>query len=473
MIRFLLLILGTLCCFHANGQDSTLVVNLSLLAAGSDGPTPYWIYANKNGSIPNEKLYVSGQWGVYKIYNPNNPRLLQWSSGVELISNYGRKENIFFTDLYGAVKLGNVELMLGQKKNMVSLIDSTLGTGSLSVSGNSRPFPRFQLSVIEFHPLSFTGDYMAFKASFSDGTLGRSNINYGSVSQIPKTYFHQKQLYFRLGKSQQQLKAYIGINHQAIWGGENLISPLADPRILKSYWRVITGKTINYQKVGNHFGTIDLAAEYKISKWKLFVYRNNIYENGSLFKVINLSDGLNGITITNSGAHNDKKTLFSIYSVNVEYLSLGNQRNQFQPSGLVIYEIANYYNNYIYQRGWSYYGHGIGSALAPPSGLTQSNLPENSRQFTNNNRIHAFHTALRGYVIGVNILVKCTYTRNYGTYVTPFDTNKNQLSVFISGEKKINFLKLSVVTGLASDIGKLYPNSNSVFVGIRKSAFLN
>ena len=473
MIRFLLLILGTLCCFHANGQDSTLVVNLSLLAAGSDGPTPYWMHANKSGSIPDEKLYVSGQWGVYKVYNPHNPRLLQWSAGVELITNYGRKENVFFTDLYGAVKFGNVELMLGQKKNMVSLVDSTLGTGSLSVSGNSRPFPRFQLSVAEFQPFSFTGDFLAFKASLSDGTLGKSNINYGSVSQIPKTYFHQKQLYFRLGKSQQRFKAYIGINHQAIWGGENLISPLADSRLLKSYWQVVTGKTVNYKKVGNHFGTIDLAFEFKISKWKLFAYRNNIHESGSLFKVINLSDGLNGITITNSLIHNDKKNLFSIYSLNIEYLSLRNQRNQFQPSGQVIYETANYYNNYIYQRGWSYYGYGIGSALAPVSSLTQSNLPENASQFTNNNRIHAFHTALKGYFGNIDLLLKCTYTRNYGTYLTPFDTNKNQLSLFISGERKISFIKLSVVAGLASDIGKLYPNSNSVFVGIRKSAFIN
>ena len=472
-MRFLVTLFCVFFCLNVNGQDSTLYVNLSLTLSGASGPTPFWMHANKNGSIPIEKYFASGQWGGYKMYNPNDPRLFQWSGGMELITNYSKKGDVFFTDLYVASKLGPVEFLVGQKKNIVSLVDSTLGTGSLSVSGNSRPIPRFQVAISQFQPLGFTNDFVSIKGSISEGYLGSSQIVYGSVSQIPSTYFHQKQIYFRLGKNRSPVKVYLGINHQAIWGGEDKIAPVESTTMLKSYWHVLTGKSFNQRKVGINFGTTDLAAEFKINKIKIFAYRNNIHENGSLFKMINIADGLNGITFTRSDRFvRDKKT-FSLNSLNLEYLALSDQKNQFKQSELVIYQIADYYNNYIYQRGWSNYGLGIGSPMVPPSTITDKDLPKKETQFTNNNRIQAFHTALKGSFLGADLTFKGTYSRNSGTYINPFFADKNQVSLFISGEKPVRMLHATVIAGVASDIGKLYPNSVAVFLGIRKSAFLN
>jgi hypothetical protein len=63
----------------------------------------------------------------------------------------------------------------------VSLVDSTLGSGSLAMSGNARPIPQIQLAITEFEPVSFLGDIVAYKLSISDGVLGESQINYGAV----------------------------------------------------------------------------------------------------------------------------------------------------------------------------------------------------------------------------------------------------------------------------------------------------
>jgi len=471
-MRPLLFALGIMYCFCANGQDSTLTVNLSLMVSGSNGPTPFWMRANTNGTIPAKNFYTSGQWGVYKIYNPNNPRLLQWSGGVELITNYSKKGDVFFTDLYAAARLGPVEFLLGQKKNMVSLIDSSLGTGSLSNSANARPFPRFQIAVAEFQPLAFDG-FLSVKGSISEGILGPSRINYGSVTTVPNTYFHQKQLYFRLGRYRSPIKVYAGMNHQVLWGGESEIMPVEELNLSKAYWHILTGKTLNRKKVGSNFGTSDIAAEIKIKKLRFFVYRNNIHENGSLFKIINIADGLNGVTISRSDRSAGEKSFFRINSINFEYLSLNSQKNKFNPSELVISQIADYYNSYIYQRGWSYYGSGIGSPLVPLAGLTNTDLPKNNSQFTNNNRIQAFHTAINGSLSEINIILKGTYSRNSGTYLNPFSSEINQISLLLSGEKTLRILKATVFAGVASDIGKIYPNSVAVFLGVRKSGFLN
>ena len=472
-MRFLIIILGLLYCFQAAGQDSTLVANLSLTFSGSNGPTPFWMRANKDGRIPANNLYASGQWSIYKIYNPNDVRIFQWSGGAELITNYTKKGDVFLTDLYVAAKLGPIEFLAGQKKNMVGLIDSTLGTGSLSISGNARPIPRFQIAIPEFRPVGYTNDFLSVKASISEGYLGGSNINYGSVAHIPNTYFHQKQIYFRLGKYKSPVKVFLGINHQAIWGGESRIAPVESTTMLKSYWHVLTGKSLNHRKVGSNFGTTDIAAEFKISKFRIFTYRNNIHENGSLFKMINVTDGLNGITITRSDRSVNNKNSFALNSLNLEYLSLYDQKNQFKESELVIYQISDYYNSYIYQRGWSNYGLGIGSPIVAPQGLGKTDLPKKEGKFTNNNRIQAFHAALKGTYLGTALVFKGTYSQNSGTYINPFASAKNQVSLFISGEKSVRILHATIMAGLASDIGKLYPNSVAVFLGVRKSAFLN
>lgn len=475
-MRLLLIALGILYSTITYCQDSTLIVNLATTVSGSTSATPFWMYANKNGSVPVDKAYASGVWGLYKQYNTNNPRFLQFSAGAELVTNYGYKNkgDIFFTDLFVAAKFGKVEFMAGQKKHIVSLIDSTLGTGSLSVSGNSRPFPKIQISIKDFFPIAFTNDVLSVKFAISEGRLGTTQINYGSVREIPTAYFHQKQLYFRIGKSSSKLKGYFGINHQAVWGGEKQIWPVDNATLAKSYWRVFTGKSDNYRKTGTHFGTIDLALDFKIQKSSVFVYRNNIYDSGSLFKIINLSDGLNGIRIVTNNVKNSTTSLFSLHAVNFEYLSLNSQKNQFQPSGLVIYEIADYYNSYIYKRGLSYYGASIGSPLVPSKSVTNENLPGNSTQFTNNNRVQAFHTALQGHVLGIPMILKGTYSRNSGTYLAPFETVKNQWSFFLSGEKKVSFLNGTTITaGVAYDLGKLYPTSAGIFLGLKKSAFLN
>jgi hypothetical protein len=241
---------------------------------------------------------------------------------------------------------------------------------------------------------------------------------------------------------------------------------------LKSYWKVLTGKSDNSRKTGMHFGTVDLAVDAEIASWKFFIYRNNIYDSGSMFQIKNISDGLNGIKIIPNKHRNTRTSRFQISAINFEYLSLQNQKNYFNGSLPNVYAVADYYNNYIYQRGWSFYGNTIGSVLVPSKNITKTDLPMEPTQFTNNNRVQAIHGAVQGSLYGIALTLKTTYSKNNGAYLTPFKSTVNQWSFLVEGGKRISLLHGALVTaGIACDVGKLYPNSQSIYLGLKKQHF--
>lgn len=455
-------------------QDSTVYYKASITAAGATAQTPFWQYANQYGSIPTNGNFGIVDAGIYKVYNPNNPRTFQWSAGVQGIASYGRSENVFLSDLYAAVKLGKVEILAGQKRMIAGLTDTTLTSGSLPMAGNARPYPRIQIAIAEYLPLYFTNNFVSLKFTYSDGYLGASRINYGSAPHVPDTYLHQKQLYFRLGNASHRFRIYLGGNHQAMWGSEDKIIPLYRLGMLKAYWYTISGKTLDYRKVGNHFGTFDIGGEWYGKDWKFFLYRQNIYETGSLFRTTNFEDGLNGLSVKRLKPLPKGSSYFAFHSFILEVIGTRNQTNQYPISGLAIFEKSNYFNSYLYQRGWSYYGSGIGTPLAPASAHTDSELPRNRAEFTNNNRFWAFHTGATATWMHLKLAFRGTYSRNSGSYLTPFDKVKQQVSLSLNVEKNINILRgCSVFSALSSDIGDLYPNTYGLSIGLRKSGFLD
>ncbi|WP_229208824.1 capsule assembly Wzi family protein [Dyadobacter luticola] len=473
-MRVWLFICITCLAFTAYAQDSTLYFNASVVAAGATDQTPFWEHANQNGNVPLDGNFALANIGLYKVYNPNNPRLFQWSAGIQGIGSYGKTGNAFLSDAYVAAKIGIFEVLAGQKNMVMGLVDTTLTSGSLAMAGNARPYPKVQISIPKYFPLYFTNNFVSFKFLYSDGYLGPSSINYGSAIRIPNTYFHQKSLYIRLGNSSQKFKIYAGVNHQAMWGGESKLNPIYEMKMTKAYYYTIIGKTLDYRKVGNHFGTIDIGGEWKGTNWTYMLYRQSIYETGSLFKVINYEDGLNGVSMKRNNKPPKGSTYFTFQSFLVEVLGTHNQINKNPLSDLVIFERGNYYNSYIYRRGWSYFGSGIGTPLIPATGTTKDDLPRSSSEFTNNNRLWAFHGAFTASWLNLRLGFKGTYSRNSGTFFSAYDEVKQQASVMLSAEKDLKVFKgCSVFSGLSADVGALYPNSYGLLVGIRKSGFLD
>ena len=105
-IRVCLTLYLLLIVFELQAQDTTVYYKASVMAAGATAQTPFWQHANQNGSIPLNGNFGIVDAGIYKVYNPHNPRLIQWSAGVQGIASYGKSENVFLSDLYAALKIG-------------------------------------------------------------------------------------------------------------------------------------------------------------------------------------------------------------------------------------------------------------------------------------------------------------------------------------------------------------------------------
>jgi len=455
----------------AFGQDSTYTFNINLQGSASTASTPFWLHANTNASVPLNGSFVAGQVGIFRKYNSYNPRILQWSAGAEIVTYTGIKNDIFFSDLYAAVKLGPIELSIGQRKEHVGLSDSVLSSGPIALGNNARPFPKIHLFTPRFVNIIPGSDIIAVNLSYSDGILGPAAVQYGNVNEVSRIYLHQKSMYARLGGENWLLNFFAGFNHQAIWGGEDKIFSGGLKRS-KAYEYVVFGKPWLRSRVGNHFGTIDLAVELKTNTGNFFLYRQSIYEDGSLVNFSNIADGLNGLRFKRKNTDPADRS-FKINTALIEFLYTKNQGGAIFDYDAGIFGNDNYFNHYVYKQGWSYRGRSLGTPLISSQTLTRENLQKDPSGFTNNNRVAAFHTGINASWKNCNILFKGTYSKNYGSYNIPFTTPLSQTSFLLALEKTVSFWKKSIVSlSIASDIGQLYPNNSAVSVGWKKSGFI-
>ncbi|WP_353721897.1 capsule assembly Wzi family protein [Dyadobacter sp. 676] len=465
------LLLSAALCAESHSQDSTFFYSAGINAAGSTSGVPLWLHANQNASMPEKGSFVQGAASFHRIYNRNNPRFFQWSGGAELVGYAGKKSDVFFTDLFIAGKAGPVELSVGQRKDFMGLGDSLLTMGAIAMSSNYRPYPKIQLSTPNFVNLIPGNDLISFKFSYGDGMLGSGGIHYGNVSSVPDIYLHQKSLYIKLGKHAHRLNLFAGFNHQAMWGGEEKIFT-GGLKASKAYEYVVFGKPWKASRVGNHFGTIDVAAEWKGKQWDIFLYRQTIYEDGSLKNLSTISDGLSGLRFKRKNK-NSAYPGFRFNTLLFEFLYTKNQGGAVFDYLAGIFGKDNYFNHYVYNQGWSYRGKGLGTPMIPSQNITRDKLFTSETLFTANNMIIAWHLGAEASWKKLNFLLKGSFSQNSGTYDDPINPSVNQTSLLFRIDTPL-FGKSSDLFGLslASDFGQLYTQNMAVMISWRKSGFI-
>ncbi|WP_031526320.1 capsule assembly Wzi family protein [Dyadobacter crusticola] len=472
-MRTLLLgfILLSACSSKIFSQDSTFYYSLGISGAASTSKIPFWMHANQFGTVPQEGSFGLAKAAFYKIYNPNNPRFFQWTAGAELIASAGRKSDLFFSDLFIGGSAGPFELSVGQRKEYMGLSDSLLSVGGVAMSPNFRPYPKVEIRTRRFVKLLPFSDILSFRFSYSDGILGAANVHFGNVRRVEQTYLHQKSFYIKLGGKKHRLNFFAGFNHQAMWGGEDKIfTGGLQPK--EAYGYVVFGKPWAASRVGNHFGTIDVAAEWKGNNWTYLLYRQSIYEDGSLINLSNLADGLNGLRFKRNSSGAPERG-FHMNTILLEYMYTKNQGGEVFDFTTGTYGRDNYFNHYVYGQGWSYRGRSFGTPFIPSQSMVRKELRNNAALFTPNNRLLAYHGAISASFNDIFFNVKGSYSQNFGTYNTPFSRTIKQTSLLLDISSPIFATKSNrLAIMLAADFGELFPKSAAVLLGWRKSGFI-
>lgn len=467
-------------------RDSTnSFVEISGLVS-STSRTPFWMQANQFGIVPKTSPAgsVNAQfekfWPINASSSANAWRV---GVGVQAVGNMTRESKFLLPQIHGTLRFKNWEFFVGRKKQWVGLADSTIGTGSYAWSNNTMPIPKVQLGTNGFVAVPLTKGWLSFNAFYSEGLFENNR----PITKDLK--LHQKTFYLRIGKANSRLKLYGGINHQVQWGGKTpyLTNNGQMPTGFKNYINMITGRSgdasrdsanyfDNHNRVGNHLGTVDLALEIETYESSWFLYRQNIYEDGSLYALTNLADGLNGIRYRRKNSYGSN---FSIKEVVVEYLYTKSQGgSEFNygidgPRGTLGRD--NYFNHPQVRDGWSYYDRTIGTPFIPPTTDTEWKWPKYADSFTSNNRVSVMHLGMKGTLLQKIVWTsKFSYSTNIGTYDVPFATTANQFSGLITMQGKINILGGTILKGsIAADFGQLYPDSYGISLGLRKEGLLS
>jgi hypothetical protein len=437
--------------------------------------TPFWMHANQFGTVPKKGSYGAAKIGFDKIWDISQPvrgkSNFKAGIGIEAIANVGVDKKIILPQAYGTIQFKNWELFVGRKKQWVGLADSTLSSGSYIWSGNSMPIPKIQIGTRRFVSVPFTKGWLSFNGFYSDGFF-ENNRSFTSDLKL-----HQKALYLRIGNEKSRLKLFAGLNHQVQWGGKTPFETSNGqmPTGFKNYIRAVTGKRYAYEegftafdynnRVGNHLGTVDLALAYQGYEYSVMVYRQNIYEDGSLFSFNNFKDGLNGLKIKKQNSYGAN---FEVKEMVFEFLYTKLQGGSIWDLATIIGR-DNYFNHGQVRDGWSYYDRTIGTPFIPPTTDTYWKWP--AYFFTSNNRVMVLHTGLRGTLLR-NVIwqTKLSYSSNSGTYDLPFASSPTQFSGIFSLQSTINLFGGSVITcSFAGDKGELYRDSYAFSLALRKN----
>jgi hypothetical protein len=335
------------------------------------------------------------------------------------------------------------------------------------------PIPRLQFGLYQFTQIPFTQGWLAVQGFYADGLFENTR------PITSRLKLHQKALYLRLHKPGSSIKLYGGINHQVQWGGKSPYFSIQGqmPNRFKDYLRVIFGDPFtsapdsvytdfDAARVGNHLGSVDVGLEVDKANTTWLFYRQSIYDDGSLFRLKNIRDGLNGISFRR------KKANSAYLSITGGALELLYTKHQGGPTFSMddrIFGRDNYFNNAQVRDGWSYYDRTIGTPFIPPTSDTTPQWP--GFQFTSNNRVAVLHLGLQGtWLQSWEWSTRLSYSSNEGSYDLPFSAAPTQFSGLLTLQHKTNWLgsHTTLKASLAVDRGELYKNSTGVMLSLRK-----
>ena len=445
--------------------------------------TPFLLRSNQYGLVPLESQvgFVSGNVLLeYDSLFTQSKKLKPFGFGFGFTPhiNFGGRNQILFPEAYAKVRFKSFEFYAGRRREIQGLVD-TLGTmGSYIWSGNALPLPKVEISIPNYTPILGNG-LVSIKGNFAHGWFGKGD-------SVQNVLLHQKSLYLKIGKPNWRISMIGGFNHQVQWGGyptkpffdnisKQVISKFGND--FPTFLNTVTGVSLSKggkgwdnqagvagneagNRSGNHLGTLDIGMELRLKEGRLLIYRQSIFDDGSLFYLNNISDGLFGVSFLSSKSQNFLK------KITFEYLNTANQGGRyFFNQAPQLRGVDNYFNNGIYLDNWTYKNQTIGNSLfVPTSNLDLKNNSIENPNYLINNRVSAINLnvfySYKGFVANSQIIS----SRNFGNYDYAIDKSQMHVKQNVAYFYKSLYYHISI----ASDFGELWPRATGLNIGVKK-----
>lgn len=431
--------------------------------------SPFWFYSNQYGKLSTQPNSIYLLPSIYKNISKN--KKIDYSYNISPLFRYDGSGKAYMHQWFGEVKFHFVHFTAGAKEEFFGNQDSTLSTGFILWSKNARPMPKLSIGVPNYTPVPFTWKYLEFKGGMSHGWFDDNEYN-------KNVWLHHKYFYLRLGGKLPVHVSY-GLHHFAQWGGQINDPYKKLPHNLEAFKSVFLGRSGNsadpntpwaewYNSLGNHLGSRNFGMEIDLTKTKISLYWQNIFEDGSGKAYRNIKDGLFGISIRSK--EKDKLISGFVYEFfnSTDQSGRINTTDSIMPDGNY-YELGgndNYFNNGIYIKGWSFQELTIGNPLITSPAI----LKGNSSDYIRNNRVLAHHFGMEGILKSIKYKLLYTYSLNYGTNYYPNSSGQTQNSILINAEV-INILpwNLNLSCSLGADLGELHGENFGIMLSVKKT----
>lgn len=219
-------------------------------------------------------------------------------------------------------------------------------------------------------------------------------------------------------------------------------------------------ETDQINALGNHIISQSMKVDYRISEFTICGYWQNISEDSPKFmtNTMNKPDGLWGVSIRNN-------KLPIIKGLVYEYLNSTDQSGPFHDKDGIVYGgNDSYFQNGVYQNGWTYFSRTIGTPF-----ISSPVYNKDGGVSVMNTRVQVHYIGLEGDVQGYLYKALCSFSKNYGNYGVHYPEMIRNTSLLL--EIKKQFPKLSNIElgcSVGADMGKLYGTSVGCMVSVRK-----
>lgn len=471
-IRLIFLSLCIILSAKGFGQKHTLGYGAEIGGAVPSDRLPFWLHSNTFGKIAPD-AYLWGNIRLYTDFSKTNTRAFDYSFGAEGTGALGKDENrIFINQLFGRVRWQNLVLNVGMLNPPTEYDGLSSTNGNMLYSTNSRSMPGVDLSTWDFIKLPWVGRWVSFRAKYAEYMM--IDDRYAGRH----THVHNKLLGIKLTFIP-QLSLEAGMEHFAQWGGE--IPGFGKlPHTFKDYARVVLVRAggedspdNEVNKLGNHIGMHFAKLKYNGSKWGAEFYYNHMFEDGSGQHFNNTPDGLYGLYFTRKTSPKWFKSF--VYEFYYTKSQSGPFHNDPQ-TGEVVGGNDNYFNNGIYQSGWTFYGNVIGSPFFTPWGKNAEGITPG----VFNSRFTAHHIGICGELpLDIQYKLLMSYSENYGMHHAPFVNeqgeriSKPQFSFGLELVAPDLHLPFGTALNVGFDKGDLLKNNFGVMLKIFKTGIFS
>lgn len=454
--------------FKVNSQNNPLNYTFELSANSATKNTlPFWMTANKFGTVPNsDNGIVSASF--FADFNENPNQNFDITYKVSFSSAIAKEVGqTIVNELYVGFKYKNLVLTIGNKYDEILWEGLSSSNGNILHSTNARAYPGIELKSSDYFKLPFAKKWLQVKFSYADYILNDTRF-------ITNTKLHTKSLYFKSTLSK-KIEVITGLEHNVQWGGSSDVFG-KQPSSFKDYIRVISGSSggsdalegdqINV--LGNTLGAYLLQLNYEGKTLNWNFYLSHPFEDKSGREFQNWSDNLYGVFIDLK----KPKALIShvlgefTYTKNMS----GGTPHGIDENGVPISARGrdNYFNNGVYQSGWTYFGNTIGSPYFTTN-------PVNENGITNgivigDNRFMAFNVGVKGIIKKLHYKAMLSHVTYFGWFDIEYQKKPTQFSGLVEVDfPKNQFFPFQISVGTAFDLGTYRPANFGAFLKLSKN----